>query len=191
MRSRAPRTWGWTAAPSGGASGIQPSPTHVGMDRAPLPQAVLLRTEPHARGDGPTPRPRRPRPSPRAPRTWGWTSGVRATTFTARPSPTHVGMDRPMRPTPHGGRPEPHARGDGPPRRSRRMRTGSRAPRTWGWTGRADVGDVWAVPSPTHVGMDRPSGPTPTPPSSEPHARGGRSLSAPLRALLEGRQAAG
>src|SRR5699024_12531583 len=94
MRSRAPRTWGWTAAPSGGASGIQPSPTHVGMDRAPLPQAVLLRTEPHARGDGPTPRPRRPRPSPRAPRTWGWTSGVRATTFTARPSPTHVGMDR-------------------------------------------------------------------------------------------------
>src|SRR5699024_12606939 len=90
-----------------------------------------------------------------------------------RPSPTHVGTDRPGVVAEVAPAPEPHARGDGPPRRSRRMRTRSRAPRTWGWTGRADVGDVWAVPSPTHVGMDRPSGPTPTPPSSEPHARGG------------------
>src|SRR5699024_6196445 len=162
----------WTAAPSGGASGIQPSPTHVGMDRAPLPQAVLLRTEPHARGDGPTPRPRRPRPSPRAPRTWGWTSGVRATTFTARPSPTHVGMDR-RGPGPRDAAgTEPHARGDGPPRRSRRMRTRSRAPRTWGWTAPTVHENADTLPSPTHVGMDRPDVLGECGHAPEPHARG-------------------
>src|SRR5699024_12675224 len=112
-------------------------------------------------------------PPGRARRTWGWTDLDQARQMPRDPSPTHVGMDRPDALGECGHAPEPHARGDGPPRRSRRMRTRSRAPRTWGWTGRADVGDVWAVPSPTHVGMDRPSGPTPTPPSSEPHARGG------------------
>src|SRR5699024_11047384 len=135
-------------------------------DRARVP-------EPHARGDGPRGSAPPRSPPGRAPRTWGWTDVDQVREMLREPSPTHVGMDRPDVLGECGHAPEPHARGDGPPRRSRRMRTRSRAPRTWGWTGRADVGDVWAVPSPTHVGMDRPSGPTPTPPSSEPHARGG------------------
>src|SRR5690606_7504832 len=69
-----------------------------------------------------------------------------------RPSPTHVGMDRLRMISGRRWRTEPHARGDGPPPSHRGRRTLSRAPRTWGWTGRAP---------PVHET-----------PGAEPHARG-------------------
>src|SRR5699024_3709367 len=103
---------------------------------------------------------------------WGWTVRCDRHPTGADPSPTHVGMDRPDVLGECGHAPEPHARGDGPPRRSRRMRTRSRAPRTWGWTGRSDVGDVWVVQRLTHVGMDRPDVRAECGRAPEHHARG-------------------
>src|SRR5699024_8386140 len=51
---RAPRTWGWTGEPSNTATTYYPSPTHVGMDRYSGATLLSPRTEPHARGDGPS-----------------------------------------------------------------------------------------------------------------------------------------
>src|SRR5699024_11606369 len=67
---------------------------------------------------------------------------------------------------------EPHARGDGPPSRCMPTGSGSRAPRTWGWTD-----DIWNLlgdcgPSPTHVGMDRSRARDHVRQRAEPHARG-------------------
>ena len=53
-RTRAPRTWGWTALVGMGEVLTEPSPTHVGMDRANAPGRWLRSAEPHARGDGPS-----------------------------------------------------------------------------------------------------------------------------------------
>src|SRR5699024_8851929 len=142
--SRAPRTWGWTVPHFHRPFSCVPSPTHVGMDRHRARGDRARVPEPHARGDGPRGSAPPRSPPGRAPRTWGWTVRCDRHPTGADPSPTHVGMDRPDVLGECGHAPEPHARGDGPPRRSRRMRTRSRAPRTWGWTGRADVGDVWA-----------------------------------------------
>src|SRR5699024_12859916 len=64
-------------------------------------------------------------------------------------------MARPTSPSRWVRGSEPNARGDGPPSRCMPTGSGSRAPRTWGWTD-----DIWNLlgdcgPSPTHVGMDR------------------------------------
>src|SRR5690606_22679115 len=90
----APRTWGWTDAPPGRASGIQGSPTHVGMGRSSSTRAPRSSWKPHARGDGPTWTPTTWSAATEAPRTWGWTGAEQG------------GSSRRTR--------KPHARGDGP-----------------------------------------------------------------------------
>ena len=152
---RAPRTWGWTASAGNTGQPPRPSPTHVGMDRSAPTCTCPAPTEPHARGDGPAARPPATSSPPRAPRTWGWTAAHPHPRAPHRPSPTHVGMDRPWPPPRWPPPPEPHARGDGPPREQTYARRRDRAPRTWGWT--VDVARELFTrrPSPTHVGMDR------------------------------------
>ena len=112
--TRAPRTWGWTAAPGSIRARYVPSPTHVGMDRVRVKSPSTPSPEPHARGDGPPFRVGRPEPRHRAPRTWGWTGKG------------HLGHEM--------ARAEPHARGDGPFTPVNNTQSHFRAPRTWGWT---------------------------------------------------------
>src|SRR5699024_7987988 len=149
-----------------------PSPAHVGMDRHPARGDRARVPEPHARGDGPRGSAPPRSPPGRAPRTWGWTVRCDRHPTGADPSPTHVGMDRPDGPGECGHAPEPHARGGGPPRRSRRMRARSRGPRTWGWTAPTFSENADTLPSPTHVGMDRSGRRRRRMGRSEPHARG-------------------
>src|SRR5690606_9160253 len=90
---RAPRTWGWTAGSARPGRFAGESPTHVGMDREARQECMTLVGEPHARGDGPSGISPDATRRPRAPRTWGWTSGVLRTPEAEWESPTHVGMD--------------------------------------------------------------------------------------------------
>src|SRR5699024_5298496 len=142
------------------------------MDRSASRWPLVGRPKPHARGDGPsqgTPGKERQR---QAPRTWGWTELVVGLARHGRPSPTHVGMDRQ---TPYNScafAPKPHARGDGPRPWASGTTTSSQAPRTWGWTGGRDLAGRHAVPSPTHVGMDRRSSSANKKHGAKPHARG-------------------
>src|SRR5699024_379263 len=128
------------------------------MDRRSYSVRGGCGAEPHARGDGPTVPAWVWSGRPRAPRTWGWTVHVGVWVLGGEPSPTPVGMDRRLSRSGCLGRPEPHARGDGPPQLLGARRVWRRAPRTWGWTDGACVGVVGAAPSPTHVGMDRRTG---------------------------------
>src|SRR5699024_5138487 len=167
-----PRTWGWTANFPHWMHGLTPSPTHVGMDRSSTRHQLPTVPEPHARGDGPG-GPVSCRPvTGRAPRTWGWTGAPDRAPLQPRPSPTHVGMDRPNAAKRPAITPEPHARGDGPPSTTGKAATPPRAPRTWGWTAPARGATCRAPPSPTHVGMDRSAIYRVPSTISKPHARG-------------------
>src|SRR5690606_15330504 len=131
--------------------------THVGMDRPLLQPQGPPPAEPHARGDGPVGRGTPFTHATRAPRTWGWTGVQQHPVGGGRPSPTHVGMDRRSKRTWRRSGAEPHARGDGPRAVAQRAGGGGRAPRTWGWTDSEPRTYRIVFPSPTHVGMDRPS----------------------------------
>src|SRR5690625_1264407 len=154
------------------------------MDRSALSTRLRVDSEPHARGDGPRNDVADPLAGGRAPRTWGWTVHVGVWVLGVQPSPTHVGMDRLLNRSGFLGRPEPHARGDGPPQLLGARRVWRRAPRTWGWTDGACVGVVGAAPSPTHVGMDRRTGLDRGAPGRRPHA--GRDGPAMFRAGSDG-----
>src|SRR5699024_8226446 len=111
---QAPRTWGWTGHTIRKGIGVDPSPTHVGMDRSRRAATAAHHPKPHARGDGPVAR-RHPEPTEfQAPRTWGWTGYYAALAPATTPTPTHVGTDRSPAATPHPQCSKPHARGGGP-----------------------------------------------------------------------------
>ena len=152
---QAPRTWGWTVAAARRPGGGRAGPTHVGMDRPCQAVLAISGSRPHARGDGPVAGSPHRWVGWQAPRTWGWTRSGPPRPGWAVAGPTHVGMDRSRARTRSSRGTEPHARGDGPPRRIARIRPTPRAPRTWGWT--ACVGGSRSSPraGPTHVGMDR------------------------------------
>src|SRR5699024_7155682 len=107
-----------------------------------------------------------------APRTWGWTAGLRGSHQPRKPSPTHVGMDRVLYPARPGTGPKPHARGDGPSSPPGPAWNRSQAPRTWGWTDMAGLARRRESPSPTHVGMDRDPAAEVSTVAPKPHARG-------------------
>ena len=113
---------------------IGPSPTHVGMDPFPPTITLPLKSEPHARGDGPVATALERQGWDRAPRTWGWTGISNSQGYKLAPSPTHVGMDRAATLIYDEAGPEPHARGDGPAWAFFAVWGVTRAPRTWGWT---------------------------------------------------------
>ncbi len=172
VRSRAPRTWGWTAAIAEVESRYKPSPTHVGMDRGAGGVRGGPGPEPHARGDGPALSLGDAYLFVRAPRTWGWTDPGRAERVRVVPSPTHVGMDRWSTTRWRRSAAEPHARGDGPQLGAVSEPVAARAPRTWGWTASGFALRLLGVPSPTHVGMDRVDDLLLFVGGPEPHARG-------------------
>ena len=169
---QAPRTWGWTGGPPTPRTHSVPSPTHVGVDRVLRGPGPRHDPKPHARGDGPTSSAPREQWPLQAPRTWGWTAGLRGSHQPRKPSPTHVGMDRVLHPARPGTGPKPHARGDGPTWRVWLAGARAQAPRTWGWTVTQPLRSPQSHPSPTHVGMDRGSCGGWSAPRPKPHARG-------------------
>ncbi len=147
-------------------------PTHVGMDRGGYAGGDYASSIPHARGDGPPTTGRFQGVSRYSPRTWGWTYGIGYNYLVDCVFPTHVGMDRGRvaRLEAPGG--IPHARGDGPAKKSAIGWRSRYSPRTWGWTEAGiHCGGLRGV-FPTHVGMDRvrPNPLSRTP--RIPHARG-------------------
>src|SRR5699024_3709368 len=169
---RAPRTWGWTDTAPEETAPESPSPTHVGMDLGGPRHHVHRQAEPHARGDGPSDATDTPRGPTRAPRTWGWTAPTFSENADTLPSPTHVGMDRPDVLGECGHAPEPHARGDGPVGQTSATYGSFSDSRTWGWTARTFALNADALPSTTHVGMDRSGRRRRRMGRPEPHARG-------------------
>src|SRR5699024_2967715 len=169
---QAPRTWGWTGHTIRKGIGVDPSPTHVGMDRSRRAATAAHHPKPHARGDGPVAR-RHPELTVfQAPRTWGWTGYYAVLAPAMTPSPTHVGMDQLHQHLASRGLPKPHARGDGPPVSGGLISPENQAPRTWGWTEFSTRPGLEPVPSPTHVGMDRHGGSGSQAREPKPHARG-------------------
>src|SRR5699024_9187438 len=122
------------------------------MDRAPTTSKNASTRRPHARGDGPTVTYSEGGKPTQAPRTWGWTVGTVEERAVVEAGPTHVGMDRGLRPADTDEGRRPHARGDGPSASCCRTE------------------DVRA--GPTHVGMDRGLRPADTDEGRRPHARG-------------------
>src|SRR5699024_7740721 len=169
---QAPRTWGWTEENTTSTGIVNPSPTHVGMDRHQGVQPPDPIPKPHARGDGPTSGGVLTLSDDQAPRTWGWTEPPPAPSGAPSPSPTHVGMDRVSPDTPLVSGAKPHARGDGPSGIEPKRSAPSQAPRTWGWTGHHETLGQDHGPSPTHVGMDRQFPALDAWFDPEPHARG-------------------
>src|SRR5699024_8425206 len=155
IEAQAPRTWGWTEENTTSTGIVNPSPTHVGMDRHQGVQPPDPIPKPHARGDGPTSVGVLILSEDQAPRTWGWTALSLRIRGIGPASPKHVWIDRgaPYPPLLSGAK--PHARGDGPSGIEPQRSAPSQAPRTWGWTGHHETLGQDHGPSPTHVGMDR------------------------------------
>ena len=65
------------------------------MDRPEIVESAVLAGDPHARGDGPYPKPTPPVPPARSPRAWGWTALIQRREWETTEIPTRVGMDRP------------------------------------------------------------------------------------------------
>ena len=125
------------------------------MDRNDRDASRVLRSIPHARGDGPACAATPARASWYSPRTWGWTVNTGAQLVGFRVFPTHVGMDRASTQCVTSQACIPHARGDGPYQAVRVPASPTYSPRTWGWTEGRDAlaRTTWVFP--THVGMDR------------------------------------
>ncbi len=169
---RSPRTWGWTVPGLGGCRRRRAFPTHVGMDRSPRAYGNSWVSVPHARGDGPLRTIRASIELMRSPRTWGWTVSGSPPGSTGGAFPTHVGMDRVGVASRVDRRCVPHARGDGPIPLLSSVKSASRSPRTWGWTGQGMGSAVGVLAFPTHVGMDRWIPKKIEIGTSVPHARG-------------------
>ena len=107
-----------------------------------------------------------------APRTWGWTAAREEAARLSKAGPTHVGMDRGLRPADTDERRRPHARGDGPRSLAAEVGPRGQAPRTWGWTAEALGIEVGSAAGPTHVGMDRRCRTRGCRCTGRPHARG-------------------
>ncbi len=169
---RSPRTWGWTESGASSRAWLRAFPTHVGMDRLQPDHPRKLQRVPHARGDGPSAQSSSLSPLWRSPRTWGWTVFTASLQYLRDAFPTHVGMDRPSGISSPAGLRVPHARGDGPHCRRFYIRACQRSPRTWGWTGKAEMTKTKRYAFPTHVGMDRSRLGHAMCPCRVPHARG-------------------
>ena len=142
------------------------------MDRTGPGRLPKTTGVPHARGDGPLTTRIRELLGERSPRTWGWTAAHDSREHRADAFPTHVGMDRVGVASRVDRRCVPHARGDGPIPLLSSVKSASRSPRTWGWTGQGMGSAVGVLAFPTHVGMDRWIPKKIEIGTSVPHARG-------------------
>ena len=140
----------------GAMAGPRPegSPAHAGMDPrggdAPVPRGRL----PRSRGDGPIAGETRRQSCRAPPHTRGWTGNRRREARRRTGSPAHAGMDLALDVWCRVAVRLPRTRGDGPVHPHRARIPLPAPPHTRGWTALARGGDIEALGSPAHAGMD-------------------------------------
>ncbi len=167
-----PHAWGWSG--DGGKLFAQGSvlPTRVGMVRRLNLGAGVLGSSPHTRGDGPLGLATLALLTLFSPHAWGWSALAGSRSSAGSVLPTRVGMVRGEGGAGrHRGR-SPHTRGDGPHRKTCRIRFLPFSPHAWGWS---DFGCQVAMRHdvlPTRVGMVRDGRPATCACTCSPHTRG-------------------
>ncbi len=167
-----PRAWGWSASDGAYMGPSDVLPTRVGMVRTRRWWSTCDTRSPHARGDGPSSNLIASAFRAFSPRAWGW-SGTLQNPHPERPVlPTRVGMVRGL--GRHGPKPSgsPHARGDGPLRKTVLALTARFSPRAWGWSGHPVPVVTYRWVLPTRVGMVRCRQQISRIRRRSPHARG-------------------
>ena len=129
-----PPAWGWSVFPATRIDALHVLPTRVGMVRAISPLAVLERSAPHPRGDGPHLAIMNGWLRSCSPPAWGWSAGGAAGGVSLSVLPTRVGMVRRWRALRRRAPCAPHPRGDGPALRVHPAQRPTCSPPAWGWS---------------------------------------------------------
>ena len=152
-----PRLWGCSGVHAMDEEARVVFPTPVGMFRQPNRRREQPFCFPHACGDVPERASKHLLPTAFSPRLWGCSVRPETGQSTRRVFPTPVGMFRKTEAECREAGRFPHACGDVPKRKTKRVMTRAFSPRLWGCSGYYHPNHQRKQVFPTPVGMFRPA----------------------------------